>query len=148
MEKPTEDHQGLLIKDFTITYSLFLFSLLDIIFTYYHLLISFILTFGLVPLCPGWHVLNYIQYSLPCWCLFLLLLHMSAGARAGASEGAEKAGGERQAAPGVCTACQCFPPVAAGNQVEDMFFRLSLCLICTPDLFHSNYCSTAAPANM
>lgn len=147
MEKPTEDHQGL-IKDFIIRYSSFLFSLLDIIFTHNHLLISFILTFGLVPLCPGWHVLNYIQCSLPCWCLFLLLSHMSVGARAGASEGAEEAGGERQAAPGVCTACQRFPPVAAGNQVEDMFFQLSLFVICTPDLFDSNYCTTAAPAKM
>lgn len=45
---------------------------------------------------------------------------LCAGARAGAAEGAEKAGGERQAAAGVCAARQRLPPVAAGDQVETL----------------------------
>lgn len=45
-------------------------------------------------------------------------VHVSAGARAGATEGAEEAGGKRQAATGVRTARQRFPPVAAGDQVQ------------------------------
>lgn len=56
-----------------------------------------------------------------------LSVNVSVGAGAGAPEGAEKAGGKRQVASGVCAARQRFPPVAAGDQVEDMFFQLSLC---------------------
>ena len=44
---------------------------------------------------------------------------MCAGARAGATEGAEEAGGERQAEAGVRPARQHLPPVAAGDQVRD-----------------------------
>lgn len=52
----------------------------------------------------------------------LVSVIVSAGARAGAAEGAKEAGGERQAASGVRPARQCFPPVAAGDQVEaDVF---------------------------
>lgn len=58
---------------------------------------------------------------------FALSVNVSLGAGAGAAEGAEKAGGKRQVASGVCAARQRFPPVAAGDQVEDMFFQLSLC---------------------
>lgn len=47
---------------------------------------------------------------------------MCVGARAGAAEGAKEAGGKRQVAAGVRTARKRFPPVAAGDQVEDMFF--------------------------
>lgn len=46
-----------------------------------------------------------------------LCLSVCIGTRAGAAEGAEEAGGERQAAAGVCAARQCIPPVAAGDQV-------------------------------
>lgn len=46
-------------------------------------------------------------------------LCLSVGERAGAAEGAEEAGGKRQVASGVCAARQRFPPVAAGDQVED-----------------------------
>lgn len=44
---------------------------------------------------------------------------LCAGAGAGAAEGAEEAGGERQAAAGVCSARQRLPPVAAGDQVGE-----------------------------
>lgn len=44
---------------------------------------------------------------------------VSLGARAGAAEGAEEAGRKRQVASGVCSTCQRFPSVAAGDQVQD-----------------------------
>lgn len=47
----------------------------------------------------------------------LTVLVLSAGEGAGAAEGAEEAGGERQAASGVRSARQRLPPVAAGDQV-------------------------------
>lgn len=52
-------------------------------------------------------------------------VNVSVGARAGAAEGAEEAGRKRQVAPGVRAARQRFPPVAAGDQVEDVFFQLT-----------------------
>lgn len=45
------------------------------------------------------------------------VLVLSAGERAGAAEGTEEAGGERQAAAGVRSTRQRLPPVAAGDQV-------------------------------
>lgn len=55
------------------------------------------------------------------------MFSVSAGARAGASEGAEEAGGKRQVASGVCAARQRFPPVAAGDQVEEGVPPAELC---------------------
>lgn len=66
------------------------------------------------------------------WCLIhCVFCLLTVGARAGAAEGAEKAGGKRQVAPGVCTACKRFPPVAAGDQVQEGVSPTGLKIFCS-----------------